>query len=70
MDKLGEQGANLTLCTTQVGYRFDCLAMTLEQMFKDCKSNPDPTTGYSPRRAKQMGRDLVTAIARALPGLR
>ena len=34
MDRMGSEGANLTLCTTQVGARFDCLAVTIEQPFK------------------------------------
>lgn len=60
MDNMQAAGANLTLCSTQVGHRFDCLAATLEMIFKDIDtrlapyySQPrfallhDPTTLYS-----------------------
>lgn len=62
MDRMATQGANLSLCSTQVGYRFDCLAMTLEQLYKDVQGNPDEKSGYSPARAKRMGRDIVSVL--------
>eukprot|EP00937_MAST-01D_sp_MAST-1D-sp2_P004326 g4326.t1 len=34
MDNMGEDGANMTLATTQAGARYGCLAVTLEQPFK------------------------------------
>lgn len=46
----------------QVSNRFDCLGLTLEMPYKDCVSNSDPEYGFSPRRAKQLGRNLVEAL--------
>ena len=40
MDRMGSEGANLTLCTTQLGARFDCLAVTIEQPFKPVLVSP------------------------------
>jgi murein tripeptide amidase MpaA len=34
--------ANLTMCTNWVAERFNCLALTLEQPFKDPANSPDP----------------------------
>jgi len=70
MDNMAVEGANLSLCTTQVGHRYDCLSMTLEQLFKDVDTNPDPITGYSPSRSKQMGRDIVAVLAKMVHKLR
>jgi len=35
LDQQGEEGANLSLCSTAVGARYDCLATTLEMVFRD-----------------------------------
>ena len=52
----------LNKASKQVSNRFDCLGLTLEMPFKDCLSNSDPEHGFSPRRAKQLGRNLVEAL--------
>ncbi|KAL3804518.1 hypothetical protein HJC23_002557 [Cyclotella cryptica] len=49
--------------TNQVSNRFDCLGLTLEMPYKDCATNPDPDCGFSPQRAKKLGRDLVDALS-------
>lgn len=48
--------------TNQVSNRFDCLGLTLEMPYKDCATNPDPDNGFSPQRAKNLGRNLVDAL--------
>lgn len=37
-DNMQAAGANLTLCSTHVGHKFDCLASTLEMLFKDVET--------------------------------
>lgn len=54
----------------QVSNRFDCLGLTLEMPYKDCHTNPDPEYGFSPGRAKQLGRNLVEALEDVAPYLR
>ncbi|MAU41183.1 MAG: hypothetical protein CMF31_06140 [Kordiimonas sp.] len=55
--------ANLSFCSNQLAARFDCLAMTLEQPFKDTANTPQPETGWSPPRAKKLGASLLEATA-------
>jgi len=62
--------ANLTMATNQVAQRFDCLAMTLEQPFKDNKNRPNEETGWSPERCQALGRSAVDAIAAVMDTLR
>ncbi|MBX2800998.1 MAG: hypothetical protein KTR31_25185 [Myxococcales bacterium] len=62
--------ANLTMCTNQVAQRFDCLALTLEQPFKDDANAPDPEFGWSPARAKRLGASALDAMAEVVDGLR
>ena len=38
--------------------------------YKDCETNPDPEKGFSPLRAKQLGRNLVEALDDVHPYLR
>lgn len=54
--------SNLTVASNAVCYEFDCLAYTLEMPFKDNANMPDPSFGWSPERAKQLGRDVLVAI--------
>ncbi len=55
--------ANLAICGDQVAQRFNCLAVTLEQPFKDAEFNaPAPAQGWSPQRAKTLGASMVTAL--------
>lgn len=62
--------ANMTICSNALAQRFDALAMTLEMPFKDNADHPDATRGWSPERAKQLGRDAVEPILAVLPDLR
>jgi len=60
----------LTICSNQVSVRFDCLSVTLEQPFKDCKSNPDPDRGWNDRRAMLLGASLLDPLVYVQPFLR
>ena len=62
--------ANMTMCTSQIAQRFDCLAMTLEQPFKDTANAPDPMHGWSPTRAMGLGASCIFAIAAVVDELR
>lgn len=62
--------ANMSMCTTQIAQRFDCLSMTLEMPFKDAANQPDPTVGWSPARSKALGAAALDPIAQVLPKLR
>ncbi len=46
---------------------FGALAMTLEQPFKDNTNRPDETHGWSPARARHLGRANLDAIRAVLP---
>lgn len=61
--------ANMTMATTQLSKRFDALALTLEQPFKDNKNAPMPHEGWSPRRCKALGRTQLDALAFVLTDL-
>eukprot|EP01082_Thalassiosira_pseudonana_P006095 g5556.t1 g5556 contig2:779973-781534(-) len=56
--------------TNQVSNRFNCLGLTLEMPYKDSATNPDPNVGFSPNRAKQLGRNLLEALDGVHPFLR
>ncbi len=62
--------ANLRLCTNYVAEAFGCLAVTLEQPFKDVASHPSPETGWSPARARALGASALDAIAAVIDDLR
>ncbi len=62
--------ANMSICSNALAQHFDALAMTLEMPFKDNADLPDAEFGWSPARAKQLGRDAVEPILAVLPGLR
>ncbi len=61
--------ANMTMCTNQIAHRFSALAMTLEQPFKDNKNAEDARYGWSPARAKLLGRANLDALLQILPEL-
>ena len=61
LDNMAETGANLTLCSTQLAFRHDCLAMTLEQCF---------LAPWSVEKSKQLGADMIQPLAAILPSLR
>ncbi len=54
--------ANMTMATNWIAKAFDALAMTLEQPFKDTKESPNAETGWSPERARKLGRANLDAI--------
>jgi murein tripeptide amidase MpaA len=60
---------NLTMCTNHTAQRYGCLAMTLEQPFKDNLNNPDPAQGWSPERAMRLGASALDAFAAVLAEL-
>jgi len=68
ISKPGE--ANMTMCTNQIAQRFGCLAMTLEQPFKDAANHPSPEQGWSPPRAMALGASALNGIAAIIGSLR
>jgi murein tripeptide amidase MpaA len=67
-DKPGK--ANMTVCTAYIAEYFNCLAMTLEQPFKDTLDTPDPQYGWSPARAKKLGAAQADALYAVIHRLR
>lgn len=55
--------ANMTLACNAVGQKYDCLSQTLEMPFKDHDDAPNPLTGWSGKRSKQLGKDVLTTLA-------
>ncbi|MNL32930.1 Zinc carboxypeptidase [compost metagenome] len=62
--------ANMTLACNSVGQKYDCLSLTLEMPFKDHDDHPNPLTGWSGKRSKQLGKDVLTTIADMVDTLR
>ncbi|VVM99130.1 hypothetical protein PS925_02223 [Pseudomonas fluorescens] len=62
--------ANMTLACNSVGQKYDCLSLTLEMPFKDHDDHPDKETGWSGKRSKQLGKDVLTTIADMVDTLR
>ena len=62
--------ANLGICANHVAETFGCLAMTLEQPFKDAANAPDPRYGWSPVRCRRLGRSCLEALAAVIDTLR
>lgn len=62
--------ANLSLCTNYVAETFGCLAVTIEQPFKDVERRPRPRTGWSPARAAHLGRATLDVLATIAGDLR
>lgn len=54
--------ADLSMCSNFVAETFGSLALTLEQPFKDAANRPDPLHGWSPARAKILGRACLDAL--------
>lgn len=53
--------ANMSMATNWVAERFGCLALTLEQPFKDTADSPRPE-GWSSDRARCLGRAVLGAL--------
>lgn len=64
-----EGKADLRLCNTWVAERFGCLALTFEQPFKDTADTPDALYGWSPARARILGRANLDALLAVADGL-
>ena len=62
--------ANMTLACNSVGQTYDCLSLTLEMPFKDHDDHPDKITGWSGKRSKQLGKDVLTTLADMVDTLR
>lgn len=54
--------ANLSICSNYISETFDCVAITLEQPFKDNAANPMPEVGWSPQRAKVFGESCLASL--------
>ena len=53
----------LKLASKWIGHTYGCVSLTLELPFKDNFDRPDPLTGWNGQRSKQLGRDLLAALA-------
>jgi len=69
-DPVAPGAANLTMCTTFIADRFGCLAMTLEQPFKDTADSPHALLGWSPERCRKLGRANLDALLGIVDRLR
>jgi len=67
-DEVGD--ANPTTADAAVIERFGCLAVTLEQPFKDCFDTPEPKCGWSPARCRRLGASILDALAEIVNDLR
>jgi murein tripeptide amidase MpaA len=65
-----DEVADLTICSHQVGERFDCLSFTLEMPFKDNSNMPEPVYEWSPKRAMHLGASFLDAIAKEMKTFR
>mmetsp|Transcript_43797 Transcript_43797/g.137581 ORF Transcript_43797/g.137581 Transcript_43797/m.137581 type:complete len:99 (+) Transcript_43797:85-381(+) len=54
--------ANLSVCSNAIAQKFGCLAVTLEQPFKDACPPHDDRYGWSGPRAMRLGAALVDAL--------
>jgi murein tripeptide amidase MpaA len=62
--------ADLSTAGNFVGERFDALSLTLEMPFKDAANHPDPLRGWTPDRAKRLGRSTLESVIVCLDSLR
>ena len=62
--------ADLRICTKYVASTFQCLAMTLEQPFKDSAITPEPVAGWSPGRCAHLGASALDALSAVIGDLR
>ncbi len=62
--------ANLAICTNYIAETFGCLAMTLEQPFKDAANAPDLKEGWSPARCQALGASNLDGLAAVIDDLR
>ncbi len=62
--------ANLTMSTNYIAETFGCLAITLEQPFKDAANLPNPATGWSPARCRRLASACLDALYSLVDRLR
>jgi murein tripeptide amidase MpaA len=62
--------ANLAMCSNYVAETFGCLALTLEQPFKDNADAADERAGWSPARCRKLGEANLDAILAVVEALR
>lgn len=62
-DSEGDALKYMNVATNQIVNRFNCLGLTLEIPYKDCKTNPDLVQVLSLERTKKLGANLVEALA-------
>lgn len=62
--------ANMTIATHWVAERFDCLANTLEMLFKENANLPFEDTGWSPERSIKLGEASLVAMLAVVDELR
>lgn len=65
----GSGKGDLRICSSYIAQTFNAPAMTLEMPFKDNDGRPDPVHGWSPARAKHLGRACLDALLAVLPNL-
>jgi len=61
--------ANLAVCSNYIAEYFRCVAITVEQPFKDSDITPMPDVGWSPQRAKHFGAACLAACVPLLHDL-
>ena len=59
--KTAPGAANLSVCSNQLTERYRCVALTVEQPFKDNADLPDPRTGWSAARSRALGASVIDA---------
>ncbi|MEM7169313.1 MAG: M14-type cytosolic carboxypeptidase [Pseudomonadota bacterium] len=64
------KSGNLSMAGNAIAETFDCLAMTLEQPFKDSAITPDTRVGWSPERCRKLGAASLDALFSVLDQLR
>lgn len=63
-------GALLNSAAEQIGQRFGCLSVTLEQPFKDVFDNPELVCGWSAPRCRRLGASVLDALSAVAVDLR
>lgn len=58
--------ANMTMSTSQIAHRHQCLAMTLEMPFKDTAATPDNKYGWSVARSKKLAHSCLDVLEKYL----
>jgi murein tripeptide amidase MpaA len=53
----------LKLASKWIGHRYGCVSLTLEMPFKDNFNRPDSRAGWNGERSRQLGRQLLDALA-------